>query len=155
MKCNGLFLGIVLSACAAEKSHTELCDDAALVLLHNQQDVSSDFVDNCRQSLGVLKNKGGDSYISARNCLGNAQSADDLTCAVFVSRTPEMLCDRLAKTLWRNNQKLNENGFSTCTDMLNRYKTKGDDRFMKAITCIEGAKTVEDLDCVLGLQDGE
>ena len=66
-----------------------------------------------------------------------------------------MLCDRLAKTLWRNNQKLNENGFETCTEMLNRYKSKGDERFMKAISCIEGAEMVEDLDCVLGLQDGE
>ena len=52
-------------------------------------------------------------------------------------------------------KKLNENGFETCTEMLNRYKSKGDERFMKAISCIEGAEMVEDLDCVLGLQDGE
>ena len=60
-----------------------------------------------------------------------------------------MLCHRLAKTLWRNNQKLNENGFSKCTAMLTSFKESGDDRFERSIDCIEGAKTVEDLDCVL------
>ena len=155
MKWNGFCLGFFLSACTAEKSNAELCDHAAVVMLHSQQDVSSGFVEQCAQSLEILKSKGGEAYQSARQCLGDAKSASDLSCAVFVPRTPEMLCDRLAKTLWRNNQKLNENGFETCTEMLNRYKSKGDERFMKAISCIEGAEMVEDLDCVLGLQDGE
>ena len=143
----------MLVACQVEQTDAELCDAAALVYLHDKQDVAADFVASCQSSLEVLKAKESQSYQVARGCLSEAQTAADLECATFIARTPEMLCDRLAKTLWRNNRKLNENGFETCTDMLERFKTKGDMRFMKSVTCIEGAKTLEDLDCVLELQE--
>ena len=57
MKLKWSCLWIFLSACEAEKSNAELCDAAALVYLHDKQDVAANFVANCQSSLDVLNTK--------------------------------------------------------------------------------------------------
>ena len=148
-------LGVLalLVGCQNEKTVEGMCDDMALTLLHDKQDVTSSFVMSCQSTLTALKTQGGEPYIIASQCLESIKSAEDIGCTSFIERTPEMLCDRLAKTLWRNNQKLNEKGFSKCTAMLASFKASGDDRFERSISCIEDAKTVEDLDCILQMSE--